>query len=150
MELMRYEPWLRLTRPEWLLRFFKKELLEEPEFGETDELTTECFVPAVDIREKDNAFLLEAELPGMKKEDIKLDVKEGVLTIRGERNYEHEEKKDNYTRVERCYGTFHRSFTLPDHVETEKIDATYKDGILTVTLPKNETATPKQIDVKIQ
>ena len=150
MELMRYEPWLRITRPDWLLRLLGREALEEPVFGETDELTTECFVPAVDIKEKDTEYLLEAEIPGMKKEDITIDVKEGVLSIHGERKYEHEETKENFSRVERCYGTFNRSFTLPDEVEADKIDATYKDGILKVTLPKNPTAAPKQIDVKIQ
>lgn len=149
MELMRYDPWLRLSRPEWLWRFFRRDWME-PLFKESESWSSECFVPAVDIREKDDRYILEAELPGMKKEDIKVEVKDGVLTISGERKYEHEEKKEDYTRIERCYGTFHRAFTLPEHVLDSQIEATYKDGILTVTLPKGEKAKPKQIDVKIQ
>jgi len=149
MELMRYDPWLRLSRPEWLWQFLKRDWTESMP-GENEGWAAEDFVPAVDISEKEEAYYLEAEIPGMKKEDILIDVKDGILTISGERKYEREEEKENYTRVERCYGTFHRSFTLPDHIEEDKIDAEYKDGVLTVTLPKGEKAKPKTIDVKIQ
>ena len=147
MELMRYDPWLNLSRPEWLLRFLSSDWMEP--FSDEESWATAGFVPAVDIIERDNEYVLEAEVPGLKKDEIRIDLKDGVLTISGERKYEDEEKKDKYTRVERCYGSFTRSFTLPDHVETDKIDASYKDGVLTVTLPKGEKARPKAIDVKI-
>ena len=149
MELMRYDPWLRLARPDWLWQFFNRDWTE-PKFREDETWNTECFVPAVDISERDEAYVLDAEIPGIKKEEIRIEVKDGILTVSGERKYEHEEMKDTYTRVERCYGNFHRSFKLPDHVEEDKIDAEYKDGVLTVTIPKGERAQPKQIDVKIQ
>ena len=148
MELMRYEPWLSLSRPDWLYRFLRSDWME-PFLSEGESWTTPGFVPAVDILEKDNEYVLEAEVPGMTKKDIHIDLRDGVLTISGERKYEGEEKKDQYTRVERCYGSFTRSFTLPEHVETDKIDAEYKDGVLRVTLPKGERARPKAIDVKI-
>ena len=147
MELMRYDPWLNLSRPEWLLRFLSSDWMEP--FSDEESWATAGFVPAVDIIERDNEYVLEAEVPGLKKDEIRIDLKDGVLTISGERKYEDEEKKDKYTRVERCYGSFTRSFTLPDHVETDKIDASYKDGVLSVTLPKGEKARPKAIDVKI-
>jgi len=149
MELVRYDPWLRLSRPDWLLRFLEPDWME-PFLGEAETGTVTGFVPAVDIREKDDAYVVEAEIPGLKKEEITIDLGDGVLTLSGERKFERDEKKDGYSRVERCYGTFRRSFTIPEHVLTDKIDASYKDGILTVTLPKGEVAKPKQIDIKIQ
>lgn len=152
MDLTRYEPFRTLrrhTHPEWLPRFLESDWLE-PFFRETESWVPSGFVPAVDISEKDDEYVLEAELPGMKKEDIHIDLKDGILTISGDRKYEREETRDNYNRVERCYGSFSRSFTLPDHVKVDRIDAAYKDGILTVTLPKGEEAKPKHIDVKIQ
>ena len=142
MELKRYEPMFGLTRPNWLARFLDRDLFA-PLFGEPEAWVTTSFVPAVDIREKADAYIIEAEVPGIKKEDIKIDLKDGVLTISGERKYEHTEKEPNFTRVERSYGAFCRSFDLPDHVLDDKIDAAIKDGILTVTLPKGEKAKPK-------
>ena len=147
MNLVRYDPWWPERRG-WLNRFFTDSLFE-PFLREGEELATESFVPAVDIREEEEKYILEAELPGMKKEDVHIEVKDGVLTFSGERKSEHEEKTDKYTRVERSHGTFKRTFSLPEHVEEEKIEAAYKDGVLTMTLPKGEKAKPKQIDVKV-
>ena len=149
MEIMKFDPRLRRSSLDFWRRFFPNDWLE-PTFRESESWMSECFVPAVDIRETEGSYILEAELPGIKKEDVHIDVKDGVLNLTGERSYEDKDERDNYTRVERCYGTFHRHFTLPDHVEIDKIDASYKDGVLSVTLPKGEKAKPKLIDVKIQ
>jgi HSP20 family protein len=109
-----------------------------------------AWVPPVDIYETDeHEVVLKAELPEMKREDISVTFENGVLTLKGERGFEQETKKENYHRVERRYGTFSRSFTLPNTVDASRISAGYKDGILTIRLPQREEAKPKQIDVNI-
>ena len=108
------------------------------------------WTPAVDIVEHDDEYLVKVELPGVNKEEVKLTLENNILTIRGEKKQEKETKKENYHRVERSYGSFQRSFTLPAAVKSDKIDASYKDGILTVSLPKAEEAKPKQIEVKVK
>jgi HSP20 family protein len=105
--------------------------------------------PLVDITEDDKEFVVKAEIPEMKKEDIKINVHDDVLTISGERKYEKEEKGKKYHRVERAYGSFMRSFTLPEEADGTKVSAEYKDGVLKVHLPKSEKAKPKAIEVKI-
>ena len=106
------------------------------------------WLPAVDTYEKDGAIVVKAELPGMKKEDISIDVKNNLLTISGERKHEEEAKESDYYRCERFYGKFQRSFTLPDSVDAEQVDATYKDGVLEVKLPKTEESQTKKIEIK--
>ncbi len=106
-------------------------------------------MPPVDIEEDDREYLLKAELPGMKKEDVKLKVEGGTLSISGERKEEKEEKDKKHHRVERSYGAFMRSFALPEVVLSEKVSAEFKDGILTVHVPKDEKAKPKAIEVKV-
>ena len=118
-------------------RFFEESLME----GE--------WQPAVDISEDKNNFYINAEIPGMKKEDIKIEIQGDQLVISGERKLEKEEKKENYHRIERYYGNFCRSFVLPDTVAKDKISATYKDGILQIKLPKTEKAKPKAIEIKV-
>jgi HSP20 family protein len=108
------------------------------------------WTPAVDIAEHDDEYLVKVELPGVNKDEVKLTLENNILTIRGEKKQEKETKKENYHRVERSYGSFQRSFTLPAAVKSDKIDASYKDGILTVSLPKAEEAKPKQIEVKVK
>ena len=148
MELKRYEPPFGLKRPDWLTRLFDADIFS-PLFREAESWTEGAFVPAVDIRENDEAYVLEAELPGISKDDLKIDLKDGVLTLSGERKYEHTEKEPHFTRVERSYGAFCRSFNLPDYVVESKIDAAMKDGVLRVTIPKGEQAKSKTINVKI-
>ena len=111
--------------------------------------TVADWIPTVDIAETDAEYQIKAELPEVKKEDVKVTVEDGVLTISGERRHETEEKGKKYHRVERSYGSFVRSFTLPDHVDDAKVKAEYKDGVLHLHLPKSEKAKPKAIDVKI-
>ena len=112
-------------------------------------MTVSEWTPLVDITEDDKEYLIKAELPEIKKEDVKLTVQDNVLAISGERKYEKEEKDEKYHRVERAYGRFSRSFTLPEDADGSKVAAEYKDGILTVHLPKSEKAKPKSIDVKV-
>lgn len=108
------------------------------------------WMPAVDIIEDDKEFIVKAELPEVKKNDVHVTVENGVLTISGERKFEKEEKNKKYHRVERSYGSFTRSFSLPEGAEASKVHAEFKDGILQVHMQKSETAKPKQIEVKVE
>jgi len=104
--------------------------------------------PRADVTENNESYVIKAELPGVSKNDVKITVRENILTIKGEKKQEKEEKDHNLHRVERSYGSFERSFSLPSNLKSDKIDAAYKDGVLTVTLPKAEEAKPKEIEVK--
>jgi HSP20 family protein len=106
--------------------------------------------PRVDIAETDNEFIIKAEVPEIKKEDVKVTVDNGVLTIRGERKQEKEEKNKKFHRIERYYGGFSRTFTLPNNVDETKIEASFKDGMLNLQIPKVEEAKPKAIEVKVK
>lgn len=117
--------------------------------GEQETMTVAEWSPLVDITEDDKEYLIKAELPEVKKEDVKVTVENGVLTITGERKFEKEEKGRKYHRVERAYGTFVRSFTLPDDADANKVTAEFKDGVLKVSVIKSESAKPKQIEVKV-
>lgn len=105
--------------------------------------------PKVDVYETDDSYVLKADLPGLKKEDIKIDVHDNTLTFKGEKKVEKKTEKDNYVRVERSYGSFKRSFTLSDNVDSENIKAGYKDGVLEITLVKKEEAKPKEINIEV-
>ena len=109
------------------------------------------WTPAVDIYETDNnEVVLKAELPDMKREDISITFENQVLTIRGERKVDETVRRDRYQRFERAYGSFSRSFTIPSTIDAGRINATYKDGVLTVRLPQREEAKPKQIEVQAE
>lgn len=107
------------------------------------------WAPAVDIKENKDAFVIDAELPGMNKEDVKVTVHEGVLTIQGERKQEEETGDDRHHRVERVYGSFMRRFTLPENVDPDSVKAKFKDGVLSLNLKKVEPAEPKAIEVDV-
>ncbi len=107
------------------------------------------WAPRVDVMENQDSYTIKAELPGVNKNDVKITLHENVLSIRGEKKQEKEEKDLNFHRVERSYGSFERQFALPTGVKSEKIDASYRDGILTITLPKVEEAKPREIEVKV-
>jgi len=106
--------------------------------------------PAVDISEDDDNFYLQVELAGMKRDDVKIRYEEGLLTVTGEKKSEKEEKDVNYHRVERSFGKFERSFRVPTRIVSEKIDANFTNGVLTITLPKAEEVKPKEIEVRIK
>ena len=116
--------------------------------GEKELMTLAEWAPSVDIIEDEKEWLVKADLPEVKKEDVKVNVQNGVLTINGERKFEKEEKDKKYRRIERSYGTFFRSFTLPEGADGSKVSAEFKDGVLKVHLPKNEKAKPQTIEVK--
>jgi HSP20 family protein len=107
------------------------------------------FTPAVDIAEKDKEYLVKVQLPGVKKDDVKVELLNGILTLTGERKYEKEEKSEKMHRVETAYGAFTRSFVVPEDVLAEKIAAEYKDGILTVRLPKTDIKKPATKTIKV-
>jgi HSP20 family protein len=115
--------------------------------GEREAITVSEWSPLVDITEDDKEYLIKVELPEIKKDEIKLTVENGVLVLSGERKFEKEEKGKKYHRIERAYGSFMRSFNLPDDADTEKVNAEFKDGLLKVHVAKSETARPKQIEV---
>ncbi len=117
--------------------------------GDKEALTVAEWAPSVDITEDDREYLVKADLPEVKKEDVKVTVEDGVLTITGERKLEKEEKDKKYHRIERSYGNFLRSFTLPDAADGAKVSAEFKDGVLKVRLPKTEKAKPKAVEVKV-
>ena len=112
-------------------------------------MTVAEWSPLVDITEDDKEYLIKAELPEVRKEDVKVTVENGVLSITGQRKFEKEEKDKRYHRVERAYGSFTRSFTVPDDADDAKVSAEFKDGVLAVRLAKNERARPKSIEVKV-
>jgi len=118
--------------------------------GGREAMTVADWIPSVDVAEDPERYLIKVEIPEVKREDVKVDVQDGVLTIHGERKQEKEEKGKRFHRIERSYGTFLRSFTLPDDVDGSQIVAEFKDGILNVTLPKSEAARPKAIEVKVK
>jgi HSP20 family protein len=105
--------------------------------------------PSVDVTEDKESVVVKAEMPGMKKDDVKISVQDNVLTLKGEKKQEKEEKESDYHRIERSYGSFCRSFELPTAVRTDKIKANYKDGVLSITLPKTEEVKPKEIPISI-
>jgi HSP20 family protein len=117
--------------------------------SEADGLFFADWAPAVDIQETDKEYLIKAELPEVKKEDVKVEVLDGVLKIEGERNQEKEEKGKKFHKVERSYGKFVRQFAMPTEVEATKVQAEYKDGVLNVHLPKTAAAKPQTVEVKV-
>jgi HSP20 family protein len=117
--------------------------------GQEEPLTVAEWTPLVDISEDEKEYLIQADLPEVKREDVRVTTEAGTLSIMGERKFEKEEKGRKFHRVERAYGTFGRSFSLPDDVSPAKVSAEFKDGVLTVHLMKDEKAKPMQVEVKI-
>jgi HSP20 family protein len=111
--------------------------------------TTRPWAPAVDILETENELVVKADLPDVKIEDISIALEDGTLILKGERKFEKTADKSGYHRIERSYGAFARHFTLPDTVDAEKVAAAFKDGVLTITLPKKEVAKPRTIKVNV-
>ena len=147
MTLVRWDPFRELEdMSERLNRVFSRPTLRNT--GK-ENLTVADWMPTVDISETESEYLIKAELPEVRKEDVKVTVENGVLTLQGERRQEKEEKARRFHRVERSYGSFVRSFTLPESVDEGGVKAEYKDGVLALHLPKSEKVKPKAIDVKV-
>ena len=147
MTLVRWDPFRELEdMSERLNRVFSRPTLRNT--GK-ENLTVADWMPTVDISETESEYLIKAELPEVRKEDVKVTVENGVLTLQWERRQEKEEKGRRFHRVERSYGSFVRSFTLPESVDEGGVKAEYKDGVLALHLPKSEKVKPKAIDVKV-
>ena len=146
MTIVRYDPFRDLrTLQEEVNRLFSTNLTRA--FGD-EGIGRGAWAPSVDIYENKDQIVLEAELPGMKQEDFDLSIENNVITLRGERKFEKTDETDNYHRVERSYGSFTRSFTLPQTVSAEGANAEYSNGVLRVTLPKREETKARRIEVK--
>ncbi len=121
-------------------------------FGEWDQPALfeeqKTWVPAFDISENEKEYVVTAEVPGMDAKNLEVTLSDGILTVRGEKKQETEDKGENYHRVERVYGSFQRSFRIPEKLDAENVDASYKDGVLKLTLPKAEASEAKRIEVK--
>jgi HSP20 family protein len=136
MAIIRWRPWRGLA---------------DDFFGQFPVSREECrWVPAVDISEDEDKLYVDVEIPGMKKEDIKVSLEHNVLSLKGEKKEEKEVKEENYHRWERCYGSFSRAFELPIPVQADKIRANYRDGVLHVELPKAEEVKPKEIPIEVK
>jgi|SRR5579885_1043354 HSP20 family protein len=147
-EIARWDPFKELEDMERRMSMWFGRPLRRRE-GEKEALTVAEWSPLVDIEESEKEYVIKAELPEIKKEDVKVTVENDVLTITGERKFEKEGKGKKYHRVERSYGSFARSFALPEDADGTKVSAEYKDGVLRIHLPKSEKAKPKTIEVKI-
>ena len=147
MAIVRWEPFSGLVSAQ---RDFDRLFREafSPHMGET-ELSTRSWAPPVDIYETEEAIVLKAELPGVDPKDVEVRVEDNTLYLKGERKFEKEVKEQNYHRVERSYGSFARSFSLPNSISTDKVKADFKDGLLTLTMPKREEAKPKTIKIDV-
>jgi HSP20 family protein len=145
MAIVRYDPFRDLrTLQEEVNRLFSTNLTRA--FGD-EGIARGAWAPSVDIYENKDQIVIEAELPGMKQEDFDLSIENNVITLRGERRFEKTDDTDNYHRVERSYGSFTRSFTLPQTVSSEGAKAEYNNGVLRVTLPKREETKARRIEV---
>ncbi|MFB6231552.1 MAG: Hsp20/alpha crystallin family protein [Salinibacter sp.] len=113
-----------------------------------EEGTSAVWAPRTDLAETDDAYTLRVDVPGMTKEDISINLQNNTLTISGERSSERTEESEEYVRVERAFGNFHRTFTLPDAVDQENIEATYENGVLTINIPKTAKSTRRQIEIQ--
>ena len=137
MTVVRYEPWTLLNR-------LRRELDQSFETASRDA----SWAPAVDIHEEARQFVVRADLPGVKPADIEITAEKGVLSLRGARNFEQQNDAGHYSRVERVSGKFVRTFTLPDNVQTDAIQAQFKDGVLELTIPKVAKVEPRRIEVQ--
>ena len=147
MNVIHYEPMSTLRRfHDEVGRLFDDRYLA----GDVDESSavTSRWAPAVDIKEESDRYVLRADIPGVEPNDIEITLEDGVLTIKGERAREDKEERQGYKRVERAYGSFYRRFTLPDTADSDRVSATGKNGVLEVTIPKQEKVQPRRIEVK--
>ncbi len=148
MALIRWDPFREMSSLQERMNRLFSEFRGRPAWGE-EEMAQGSWAPPVDIYETPESLVLKAELPGIGREDINIEVKDSTLTLKGEKKFEKDVDEENYRRVERAYGSFQRAFTLPSTIQQDKVKAKFKDGILEITLPKMEEAKPKQIKVDV-
>src|SRR5271155_5342000 len=147
--LTRFEPFREFSTLQDRINRVFRESYGHRSAGQDESLTTSSFAPAVDVYEDEHNVTLKIEVPGIDEKDIDVRLENNTLTVHGERKIENEEKEENYRRVERQYGSFTRTFTLPTTVDSEKVSATYDKGVLKIALPKKAEAKPKQIKVNV-
>jgi len=145
MAITRWDPFRELST----IQDRMNRLFQESYGGQDQELSTSAFAPPVDVYEDEHSIMLKVEVPGIDEKDIDIRLENNTLVVRGERKFEKEEKEENYHRVERRYGSFVRSFSLPNTVDTENVQATYDKGVLKIALAKKAEAKPKQIKVSV-
>ena len=145
MNMMRYEPWTLMGQLQnEMSRLFDPRITKTTE----DNVVTSDWTPAVDIKEETGRFLIAADLPGVDPKDVDVHMENGLLTLRGQRNFESSEEKDGYKRVERVRGSFYRRFSLPDTADAERISAKCSNGVLEIIIPKHEKVMPRKIAVE--
>lgn len=150
MSLVRWEPFRDLVKMQEQMDRLFRETVHSADATAEDRGTPGDWLPEVDIYEDADKILVKAELPEMDLKDIDVKIEENALRIRGERKLEHEDRRDGYRRVERSFGSFIRTFTLPQTVDADRVSAAYDRGVLRVTLPKKAEAKPKQITVQVK
>jgi len=145
MAIIRWDPFRDMTT----LRERMNRLFEDmaASRGEEKDLTTSSWAPAVDIYETENEVVLTAEIPGIEEKDIEIKVEDNTLSLRGERKFEKETKEENYHRIERAYGSFFRSFTLPAFVDQDRIEAEHENGVLKIRMPKRAELKPRKVKI---
>lgn len=148
MALIRWEPARELTTLQTEMNRLFSSFFDTPTTGATNGVRR--WVPAMDLVESGDHFVLRADLPGLAEEDVRIEVEDRVLTISGERKDAAEERKDGYYRVERAFGTFARSLTLPEGVDADAITAQFERGVLEIQIPKPEQVKPKRVEIGIQ
>jgi len=150
MAIVRWDPFRDLmTIQERMNRLFDQ-TLSKTRTEDEEGLTASTWSPAVDIYETADSIVLKAELPGLSRENIDIQVRDNTLTLKGERKFEREVKDENYLRIERSYGAFQRGFSLPAVIQQDKIKATFKEGVLEVSMPKAEEAKPTQVKIEVK
>ena len=147
MGIVRFDPFRELDRLQNEVNRLFEGYSQAPERGAGQQAAGRMWSPAVDVAETKDEIVLRAELPGMRQEDIDIELTGDTLTLRGERKFENEERKENFVRVERSYGRVQRSFTLGVPVQHDAVKASYKDGVLEVHLPKSEETKPRKVQV---
>ncbi|MGE5236504.1 MAG: Hsp20/alpha crystallin family protein [Acidobacteriota bacterium] len=149
MPIVRFDPFREMTTLQDRMNRLFDDVWGRGRQTEGDSISG-SWLPAVDVRETKDALEIQAELPGIEAKDVQLSVENGVLTLKGSRSFEKATEGQTYHRVERAYGAFERSFTLPTNVNPEKIQAAFRNGVLHLTLPKREEAKPRSISIKVE
>jgi HSP20 family protein len=145
MAIIKWDPFRDLiTLREKMNRLFEDAVTSR---GEEKDLISSTWSPAVDIYENENELVLTAEVPGLEEKDVEIKIEDNTLSVRGERKFEKETKEENYHRIERSYGTFFRSFTLPNYIDQDKIQAEHENGVLKITMPKRTELKPRKVKI---
>ncbi len=150
MAIVRWDPFRDVVTLQDRMNRLFDQALSKTRAGDEEGLTASTWLPAVDIFETADSIVMKAELPGVSRENIDIQVRDNTLALKGERTFEREVKDENYLRIERSYGAFQRAFSLPTAIQQDKIKAVFKDGVLEVTMPKAEEAKPKQVKIDVK